>query len=494
MSIALGAAVIICVIFALFVVPSLVQNQRERVPEGTQQDYDELCALCPPVVENSQQLEAARAKIAGLNSRFGPNCPNGLPVLNSQQRQYFYDLRNAVTSFLDLNPRFRYDKEWHAARQMQIARIEELLAQCAVLVGEKQVQYEPALRRLSNVGRVKDNARVLIAGEESDGRVVSLLSAQMAEHMLDSCEHDLSRAIVQGERALRLLQAKADGGIRYERSVRDLLYAGANTDDFEQSELLLRQALAQSENPDADNEAHDFVRALQALALVLWRHRAKPEEAEALYQRVLAVLPADDCSDDAIETFEDVLRLYADMGELDSSMRYFELLLERLSKIAPAAYVSNMQHALAYLGDAHLRLGDVQKAEQCYRRALDLVGQYEKDRLCAFAMSGACECLIEFLCGQARYAEAVQLYDRLMSFHRPDDIYIRFRSPEKLRLYANMLKFVDRGAEAEGLLTQAEEQARKYAELADKPSPRWPENRLHFRLEQRMILSGNLMM
>lgn len=483
------------VIAVIALMLSANKHHRQRMaklqrPEGTEAEYAALRSELALTVENAEQLAAAQATRQRLydQDRQGGDPYSAVRPLSVQAYRYYRELGEAVSTFLERNPHLEYDANWHAARHAQITAIEQVVAQAKALVGQHSLKYAPAKRKLESAKQEAAAAKRLINGEytrpEAGGCGQEMLNLD-----LEHCEHKLQKALATAQEALRLFTAESQSSIRYEHSVRDLLHMGAHTDDYAAAEAFLRQALAQAEAPDADKDPRDLTRALQGLALVLWRHRDNPAEAEQLYLRALSLYADNDTSDDVTETLNDLLRLYAGEGRLDEAERYFQLLQLRLM-VHPVAHLDKLCSAHICLGDAYLKAGDVGKAEYWYRKALGLCDSYEGKRAYSFGHETrtVLKKFISFYCSQGRYKAAAKSYDQMVASER-SDFERNTRSPDELRLYANMMQQVGRNGEAEELLEQATERQREYDRFRDEPvSNLFPMNCLHLRLEHRMLL------
>lgn len=432
-----------------------LRGSRHEVLEGVPEDYHSLAAkfpLTPITTQEAYDLGEKFFHQQAEHFELAEVCGNDAERMTNQHQRYLNDLNNELRKFARKYPRLIYGQDWYNARLDQISQLELIARQAKDLAtlkslqyGEAHTQLELALGGLTTLERIKKWLEGQLALDEKKELVDSWF-----EPRLDDLDHDLTRRIARAREALRLFEAEANGQIKYSWPARFWISRASYQADFSAAERMLKQALDQANNPDADTRILDGMLARQGLALLFHYHLDKSLEAEPLYLQVLqqqqelfgpqAVAVA--------RTYGHLGLVCQTIGKTDEAVAHLNQQIAILKAKAPE-HLSDTSRAMRQLAVLLFKLGRTAEAEFVLRDNLALCDKHRNlYRYFDFDTVGALNHLIGIYVQTHRYQEAARFVDRVnkMADSRLGNAITKAGD---LRNYALIYQQVGRGLEAE---------------------------------------------
>ncbi len=456
-------------------------------PAGFDSDYDAIKAEFPlaEITSDAEYHQAVRfCQDQWRHDTLARRCGNEEERLTVPQWRFVHEVQDMFRAYARKFPRLLYGQEWYDERQAQIRELESLIEQATRLQAGKT----------TNTGAIKhlsDATNDLLFGLDWCKNVLEgkeLPSGGLEEHILDSMDRHLEKRIVHAREAVRLFEAEQNGEIKYETPARTLIVqAGYERKDFQKAEALLKQAVVQAKNPDADTKPLDLVHALCSLAQVYHHHLGKLAEAEALYMEAYALQVSIEGRDhlNTAKTSGRLSSVLLEMGQLRRAVDCAKSQVEVVSLSLPGN-LSDTVRAMEWYAHVLEKNGQVAEAEATLKESLALCDKHDYGLASGLYTIDALDELIEFLERHHRYEDAVELVDRVIRFQSVST-YGEFKSPETLRMYARILRALghDEEVEAFQLEERAAEADARYARHQAEPVVSW--NALEQDLEERLL-------
>lgn len=407
--------------------------------EGEEPDYQDLLSALSLDIDSDEKYDEAAKRVSELleRDRIGVEAKDPELMLSSQEFRYLNQLRTAVFNYGQTHPWVYLEEAEEAKLLNLVSSVEEVVDQANRLVKRKKLKYGEAERLVKKASELAARCKQLVCGD------VESSSPERLQSELQNLEHNMEVARRFARRGLRLYVAEEAGQIRYETNVTTLILRASNQSDATKAEELLRQALAQAEDPDADEYDTDLPRAKCSLAWILWYHRNEDEEALRLLRSAVRNYDFQKKPDDVFELLGDIARLSQKLGKYDSAKESLEMQGELVRRVLSGSRSKMIQNLHQFAG-LEEQTNQPMTAEQSLREALSLAKKGHDDYTIH-------KCKLElalFLARQKRFKEACKLFDQLREKeqNRPGGLSLQSSNPETLLSIASC--FEENGEEA----------------------------------------------
>lgn len=443
----------------------------EREP-GEDGEYDRLYQKFKPEITSDEEYEQGSKIWSKLCERDRFDGPPETR-LNEQEFQYCAALGLSLSQYGDKNPWMRVPREEKDAAFNLIANIEEVVRQANELAEEHNLRYFEARRLTESASRTAKRARDLLTGN-----VESSIHG-LIERSIDGLDREIDQAIREAQEGFRLYQAEMEGDIKYDVNVGTLIIRAGGTDDIEEAERLVRQALLQAENPDADQSDTDLPRAKTALATLLWSHHNCKEEALELLKSAFADYDVEVHHSEVADLLRDITALLMSLEKLDAAKDNVALHLGHLRKVYPE-HAGPVCEVLLTEAKIWERKGEIREAEATLKRAVQLSA---KQTFHPFDYEQCSKALAFFCARHGRYKESVRIFDKLRKVAFGDEFSsFEFLNPDELRVVANCYSACKRTDDATTFNRQASERTLEYERLtSDKSESAFVGNMIFYR-------------
>ncbi|MBX9690767.1 MAG: hypothetical protein K2Z81_00175 [Cyanobacteria bacterium] len=442
-------------------------------PEGTEADYQRLALQFPlnPITSDEEYEQACAFRESMENhNELARQCGNLQERLSKTQWRYMHKLEDVLHVYRKKHPRLSMGQEWYDNVQGQIAELEALLREAHALEETKGLRTAGATEHLRSAEfefMGLDWIKSVLEGPQvPEGDRLGYYRLKLDLRDMDT---QLAKRIKSAREAVRLLKAKEAGQIKYDEPVRHLIVRAARCTDFSECEALLKRAVFQAQNPDADTQTTDLACARRALGQVYQYHLGKPAEAVELYLQVADLLKTEE---ERYDTQLDLAAAHCTLNQWGIAENVLKELAKTYRQHMPVelSRATDAQEQLALLYISQGRMDDaesilVDNLWLCERHDCDMRGGVETGR--------ALECMIHLYVKMGLFRDAAKFVDRAMRLD-PD---LDSRTGEQLRTYAQAFKQV--GREQEVAAYRFEERAQRHeVELArykeeQKYEPAW---------------------
>ncbi len=415
------------------------------MPDGPDSGYEEMEQQFPltKITTNEEYKRASSFHQAQLDrNALARDCGNAEMRLTRPQWRYLRRLEDLIRAYERRFPRLMFGQEWYYARCAQIKELETITDIAMEKLNSREGRYEGARLRLEEAGGL-ETTKALLEGPhdlENPG------AYEWLHRMLDCIETSVDKRIASVREALRLMEAEDGGYIKYKTPARVLIYqAGCCNGDHLKSEALLKQAIAQGREPDADTTTLDLAIALHGLGFLYYHRLKRPAEAVQLYLEAVKHLQeilVDRGEEDPNFFLPclDLAEALVEVNKLDDAKHRLLALLEKHDKKLPAN-LTGVSCARALLATIHVRQRDFALAEAALAKNLSLC--FVHDFVRGVETDKALDELIRFYAQQERYEEAAGLIDRSLIFNEMNG-----KSAADLREYDRIFKAAGRELEA----------------------------------------------